>query len=65
MVFPGDILDYMCIADLLITHDGQKFYINNTDKEAVASFIDKEVKCDIYDSFYNSDMADINIFFCK
>lgn len=56
--YAGDILDYMCIADLLITHDGQKFYINNTDKEAVASFIEKESKCDIYDSFYNKKDID-------
>jgi hypothetical protein len=55
--YAGDILDYMCIANLLVTHDGQKFYINNTEKETTASFINKNVRCDIYDSFY--DVSDI------
>jgi hypothetical protein len=50
--YAGDILDYMCIANLLITYDGQKFYINNAEKETITSFINKETRCDIYDSFY-------------
>lgn len=51
--YAGDILDYMEIADLLVSHDGQKFYINNTEKEVIASFIENDVKCDVYSSFYN------------
>ncbi|MCT7581443.1 protein NO VEIN domain-containing protein [Aliarcobacter butzleri] len=53
--YAGDILDYMCIANLLVTYDGQKFYINNFEKETIASFINKEMRCDIYDSFYGRD----------
>lgn len=51
--YAGDILDYMLIADLLVSHDGQKFYINNNEKEAVASFISNESQCEIYSKYYN------------
>ncbi|MEA2029646.1 MAG: DUF3883 domain-containing protein, partial [Campylobacterota bacterium] len=50
--YAGDILDYMLIANLLVSYDGQKFYINSNEKEAVASFISNEVQCDIYSQFY-------------
>ena len=53
--YAGDIMDYMCIADLLKTHDGQKHYINNTEKETIASFISDQKKCDIYDPFYDEE----------
>ncbi len=53
--YAGDIVDYMRIADLLKTHDGQKYYTNNSEKEAIASFINDGTKCSIYDSFYNEE----------
>jgi len=53
--YAGDILDYMLIADLLVSHDAQKFYINNAEKEAVASFISNEIQCDVYSKFYNQE----------
>jgi len=50
--YAGDILDYMLIANLLVCYDGQKFYINNTEKEVVASFIKSDSKCELYSRFY-------------
>lgn len=60
--YAGDILDYMLIADLLVSHDGQKFYINNTEKEAIASFINNNTTCNIYSHFYTQkDIKTIEI----
>jgi len=58
--YAGDIIDYMCIADLLKTYDGQKYYINHDEKEAIASFISKEIECEVYKPFYSMDEIIVN-----
>mgnify|MGYP000992898049 CR=1 FL=1 len=37
--YAGDILDYMEIANLLLTHDGKHFFINTLENETVLRFI--------------------------
>lgn len=37
--YAGDILDYMEIANLLVAHDGRKFYLNNLENEMILKFV--------------------------
>jgi len=53
--YAGDMLDYMNIADLVITHDQNKFYINSSEKEVIASFIKSDNYFNLYDKFYEKD----------
>ncbi len=58
--YAGDIIDYMCIANLLKTYDGHKYYINHDEKEAVFSFINKTIECEIYKPFYSMEEITVN-----
>ena len=40
--YAGDIIDYMVIANLLVTYDGRKFYINKLEEEAILKFINSK-----------------------
>ena len=40
--YASDIVDYMVMANLLVTYDGKNFYINNRENEAIAKFVNSE-----------------------
>lgn len=40
--YAGDIIDYMEIANLLATHDGSRFYLNNLEMENILKFINSK-----------------------
>jgi hypothetical protein len=48
--YAGDILDYMGIANLLVAHDGRRFYINNLESETVLKFVNSNLWFSGYDS---------------
>ncbi len=50
--YAGDILDYMEIANLLVSH-GNDFYLNKLEKSSIKYFIDIDTHFDGYDSFYD------------
>jgi len=52
--YAGDILDYMEIANLLVAHDGRRFYINNLEATNVLRFINSDVWFTGYDSMINN-----------
>jgi len=47
--YAGDILDYMEIANLLVSYNSGLFYINRLENEAVQSFIHNQIWFDKYD----------------
>lgn len=54
--YAGDILDYMEIANLLVSH-GKEFFINNTQKRSVLTFINSNEWFDQYDKMISSENA--------
>jgi len=56
--YAGDILDYMVTANLLVYHGGN-YYINDTEKATIYSFLDSNLFFDKYDPLYYK--ADISI----
>jgi len=48
--YASDITDYMIAANLLITHDSKRFYINTLETEAIQKFINSSEWFDGYDS---------------
>ena len=48
--YAGDILDYMEIANLLIAHDGKKFYINNLETTMILKFTNSNLWFTEYDT---------------
>lgn len=56
--YAGDILDYMAIANLLVSH-GNKYYINPDEKESVIAFLKSELYFERYASVYGK--ADLKI----
>jgi hypothetical protein len=55
----GDIIDYMEIANLLVTHDGKNYYINNLESEAILKFVNSTHWFTIYDKMIHSRTADL------
>lgn len=55
--YAGDILDYMEIANLLVTHGGKNFYINKLESATVLKFINSAEWFDSYDTFINRKSA--------
>ena len=53
--YAGDILDYMQIANLLVSH-GSDFYLNKLEIQAVNYFIESDNFFDGYDEFYMSKL---------
>lgn len=47
--YAGDIVDYMEIANLLITYDSRTYYINTLEEDAVIKFIESSEWFDKYD----------------
>ena len=47
--YAGDILDYMEIANLLVAHDGRRFYINYLEETNVLRFINSDMWFTGYD----------------
>ena len=61
--YAGDVLDYMEIANLLIAHDGRRFYINNLETENVLRFVNSTFWFAGYDTMIKNksgDLATIN-----
>lgn len=57
--YAGDILDYMELANLLVSH-GSNFYLNKLEQEAINYFIASETTFTGYDHFYKLS-SDISI----
>lgn len=53
--YAGDILDYMEIANLLVTHGGKNYYMNSLENEAILKFVNSTEWFTGYDDFYSSD----------
>jgi len=67
--YAGDIIDYMVIANLLVTYDGKRYFINNLEAEAVRKFINSSEWFSGYDALiekclintdYVPDLSDID-----
>lgn len=58
--YAGDIVDYMEIANLLVTYDNKIYYINNLESEAVLKFINSTEWFDKYDSMIENRSATLN-----
>jgi len=56
--YAGDIIDYMQAANLLVSYDGRKYYINNLEAEAVLKFINSSEWFDGYDPIIDNCRAD-------
>ncbi len=57
--YAGDILDYMEIANLLITYSAGVFYLNTLENEAIIKFVNSEEWFPGYDSFITSRHAEL------
>lgn len=57
--YAGDIIDYMEIANLLITHDGKNYYINNLESEAILKFVNSNNWFTMYDKMINNRTAEL------
>jgi hypothetical protein len=55
--YAGDILDYMEIANLIVAHDGKRFYLNNLENETVIKFVNSNLWFAGYDSFISQRAA--------
>ncbi len=55
--YAGDILDYMEIANLLVTHGGKNFYMNKLESEAILKFINSAEWFSQYDGFIKQRTA--------
>lgn len=56
--YAGDILDYMEIANLLISHQSGNYYINHLEQSAVTAFIESKEWFDRYDTMISHRRAD-------
>ncbi|HYE69085.1 MAG TPA: DUF3883 domain-containing protein [Anaerovoracaceae bacterium] len=58
--YAGDILDYMEIANLLITYSGGVYYLNSLENEAIIKFVNSEEWYTGYDSLITSRHATLS-----
>lgn len=61
--YAGDIIDYMEIANLLVSYDGYNYYINTLENSAILKFINSTEWFSGYDEMIenrNGDLSDIN-----
>lgn len=56
--YAGDILDYMEIANLLVSHNGIDYYLNKYERESVEAFINSKVWFDKYDYMISRRISD-------
>jgi len=56
----GDIIDYMVIANLLITYDNKRYYINTLENESVHKFVNSNEWFDGYDNLIEKCLFDPN-----
>ena len=54
----GDIVDYMVIANLLVSYDGKRYYINTLETESVEKFINSIEWFNGYDDLISQCLAD-------
>ena len=52
--YAGDIIDYMEIANLLVTHDGYHYYLNNLETTAIQAFLNSSEWFSGYDEMIES-----------
>ncbi len=52
--YPGDILDYMVAANLLVLY-GNNYVLNMTEIEAITAFISSDVRFTAYDALYEDE----------
>lgn len=57
--YAGDIIDYMEIANLLVTHDGYHYYLNNLETTAIQAFLNSSEWFSGYDEMIESRNGDI------
>lgn len=57
--YAGDILDYMEIANLLVTHDSRFYYVNKLESEVILKFINSTEWFDGYDTMINNKSGSI------
>ncbi|MGV8150005.1 MAG: protein NO VEIN domain-containing protein [Alkaliphilus sp.] len=57
--YGGDIMDYMEIANLLVTYDSRHFYVNKLEEEAVLLLINSSEWFSNYDSMTRTRTADL------
>jgi hypothetical protein len=66
--YAGDIIDYMVAANLLVTYDNKRYYINTLETEAIEKFVnstewfsgyDSLIKACLADSYYEPKLSDI------
>ena len=61
--YAGDIVDYMEIANLLVTYDSRTYYLNSLEEEAIVNFINSKEWFSDYDKYINKkdiSLKDIN-----
>jgi len=56
--YAGDIIDYMIIANLLVTYDGKRYFINTLETEAVQKFINSSEWFSGYDALMEKCLVD-------
>lgn len=55
--YAGDILDYMQLANLLVSYNGKEFYLNHRENEAIIKFVNSQEWFSAYDNFISNRYA--------
>jgi len=55
--YAGDILDYMVIANLMVTYNGKDYFINSLERSAITNFINSKNYFDYYKEFINNSIV--------
>jgi len=64
--YAGDIIDYMEIANLLITYDSKMYYINTLENEAILKFVNSNEWFSGYDNMIETRQGNLDaINFCR
>lgn len=58
--YAGDIVDYMEIANLLVTYDGVSYYLNKLEEETIIKFMESGEWFNAYDKMIERKSANIN-----
>lgn len=61
--YAGDIIDYMVMANLLVSHNGIEYYLNRSENETILRFINSNEWFDEYDEMISNrkcDLAELN-----
>ncbi|CBH20439.1 conserved protein of unknown function [Acetoanaerobium sticklandii] len=57
--YAGDIIDYMEIANLLVSYDGKQYYLNSLENEAILKFVKSTEWFNDYDQFISNKTASL------